>query len=54
MVGNETKNGEAMPLPVEVMRMEFYWSTTFNCTFLVGFNVMRLMDSRLLSSAIAA
>ena len=50
----ETKKGEAMPLPVEVMRMEIYWPTTFNCTFFVGFNVMRLMDSRLLSSAIAA
>lgn len=48
------KKGEAMPLPVEVMRMDIYWPTIFSCTFFAGFNVMRLMDSRLLSSAIAA
>ena len=51
----ETKKREKQCLsPIEVMRMETYWLMTFNCTFFVGFNVMRLMDSRLLSSAIAA
>ena len=58
------KKGEAMPLPKDDIYIYYrcpieqdesrYCPTTFSCTVFIGLSVMRLTDSRLLSSAMFA